>query len=137
MDAFHNQVLRAAESLLGVPYHFAGAGPGRCPTGEHTMCTDCSGLIYFAFATAGVRLPHSSARLATLGEPVPLEEVRPGDLLFFRSDGGSSGEVNHSGIYVGNGLFLHAGRRGVRLDELHGKPWGAPGQLRAVRRIWP
>ncbi len=129
--------LRAADALLGAPYHYAGAGPGRCPTGEHPVCTDCSGLVSFAYAAAGVPLPHSSAALANVGEAVPRAQLAPGDILLFRSDGSESGPINHSGIYVGNGLFIHAGNRGVRLDDLEGPYWGDAHRprLRAIRRI--
>ncbi|MBI3947071.1 MAG: C40 family peptidase [Armatimonadetes bacterium] len=137
VGAFHGEALRAAHALLGAPYHFGGSGPGRCPTGEHPACADCSGLLCVAFAAAGVTLPHSSAGLAALGQPVAQADIQPGDILVFRSDGNANGEVNHSGIYVGNGLFLHAGSRGVRLDELDGRYWGDARRprLRAIRRI--
>lgn len=139
ITAFHAGVLRAAFSLLGVPYHFAGSGPGTCPTGEHPACSDCSGLVGFAYAQAGVRLPRSSAALTGVGQPVAREEIAPGDILIFQSDGSPGGQVNHSGIYVGGGLFLHAGSRGVRLDELDGPYWGDPRRprLREIRRVPP
>lgn len=137
VDAFHADVLRAAFSLLGAPYHYAGAGPGTCPTGEHPTCSDCSGLVGFAYAAAGMHLPRTSVALDAVGAEVARSEAVPGDVLIFRNDGSSTGQINHAGLYVGNGLFLHAGSRGVRLDDLDGPYWGDPRhpRLRSVRHI--
>lgn len=139
VDAFHTKALCAGDAFLGVPYHYAGIGAGLCPTREHLVCADCSGLLCAIYATVGVRLPHSSARLAAVGEAVSRAAALPGDLLLFRADGAPDGDIDHAGIYLGNGLFLHAGSRGVRLDDLDGSYWGGtnPPRLRAIRRVLP
>jgi len=139
VDDFHGSVLSAAEALLGVPYHFGGAGPGTCPTGEHASCADCSGLVAAAYASAGVRLPHSSEELLGVGTAVSRGEALPGDVLVLQAEGSPAAKPNHSGIYVGNGLFIHACSRGVRLDDLDGPYWGDPRRprLRGIRRIGP
>lgn len=139
VEALPAEALRAADSLLGAPYHFGGGGPGRCPTGEHPVCTDCSGLVSFAYGAAGVTLPHSSAALESVGEGVARHDLAPGDILVFRTDGNPNAPADHTGIYVGHGLFIHAGSRGVRLDDLEGPYWGDPRcpRLRAIRRVAP
>ncbi len=137
MDAPQAEVLRAAEALLGAPYHYAGSGPGLCPSGTHAVCADCSGLVCLAYAAAGIAVPRTSAELANAGQSVPRADALPGDILIFQSDGIPNGQVNHAGIYFGNGLFLHAGSRGVRLDDLDGPYWGDPRRprLRDIRRV--
>jgi cell wall-associated NlpC family hydrolase len=63
---------------------------------------DCSGLTQYAYAAAGVFLPHSSRAQANLGVPVSRAELQPGDLVFFYSP------ISHVGMYIGNGQMVHA-----------------------------
>lgn len=91
-------VLRTARSALGKPYVYGGTSPA---TGF-----DCSGLTQYAFRSAGLTLPRVSAQQARAGIAVPYSQLRPGDLVAFYSP------VSHVGIYLGNGLFLHAPRTG-------------------------
>lgn len=137
MDVTRAGVLRGADALLGVPYHYAGLGPGHCPSGEHAACCDCSGLVRLAYAAAGLETPRTSAALAGAGRSATRAEMRPGDILIFRSDGSRNGQANHSGVYIGSGLFIHAGSRGVRLDDLDGPYWGNARRprLRDIRRV--
>ena len=86
--------MRAALSQLGVPYVFAAASPGRA--------FDCSGLTLWAWGQAGVSLPHFAASQYAMLPHVPLDQLQPGDLVFFYSD------LHHVGIYIGNG---HDGAR--------------------------
>ncbi len=78
---------------LGKPYVWAAEGPG---------AFDCSGLTMFAWAKAGVSLPHSSRMQSTMGAAVSRSQLRPGDLVFFGSP------VHHVGIYVGGGMMINA-----------------------------
>jgi cell wall-associated NlpC family hydrolase len=77
----------------GKPYVWAAEGPGSY---------DCSGLMLYAYAAAGISLPHSSAMQAQMGTQVSRSELQPGDLVFFYSP------VSHVGMYVGNGQMVHA-----------------------------
>ena len=90
--------VRAALTRLGDPYVWAAAGP-------HAF--DCSGLVVWAFQQAGVELPHSSQALASGGQPVPLNQMQPGDVITYYSD------ASHVGIYMGNGRIVHASTYGV------------------------
>ncbi|WP_235564883.1 C40 family peptidase [Modestobacter sp. Leaf380] len=63
---------------------------------------DCSGLTAYAYAAAGVSLPHSSASQARMGNAVSRGDLQPGDLVYFYSP------VSHIGIYIGNGMMVHA-----------------------------
>ena len=82
-----------AYDQLGDPYVWAAAGPDSF---------DCSGLTQYAFAAAGISLPHSSRMQATMGQPVDRGDLQPGDLVYFYSP------VSHIGIYIGNGQMVHA-----------------------------
>ncbi|MDH7570441.1 MAG: C40 family peptidase [Armatimonadota bacterium] len=135
-DAFHTEAVAAALTMLGAEYHYGSDGTG-CPAGQHDVCADCSGLVVLAYAAVGVKLPHSTAALAEVGQPVLLTDLQPGDILLFRADGKAQEPLDHCGLYVGNGLFLHAGSRGVRLDDLDEGYWGRrePARLRGARRV--
>jgi cell wall-associated NlpC family hydrolase len=90
-------VVDTAMAQRGKPYVWGAAGPNSF---------DCSGLTQTAFGAAGIRLPHSSRIQSTMGVPVGVWDLKPGDLLFFYSP------VSHVGIYIGNGLMVHASTAG-------------------------
>lgn len=111
-DPRHLQVVFSAMQQVGVPYRYGGA----TPTGF-----DCSGLVQYVFANAGLSLPRTAADQRATATPVPLEAATAGDLLFFR-DGGTT---SHVAIYVGQGRFIHAPRSGrtVSLDTFADTYW--------------
>jgi cell wall-associated NlpC family hydrolase len=82
-----------ALAQLGKPYVWAGTGPNGY---------DCSGLTQSAYRAAGIALPHSSSGQSRVGTPVSRASLQPGDLVFFYSP------VGHVGVYIGNGLMVHA-----------------------------
>lgn len=86
-----------ALAQLGDPYVWAGAGPDSF---------DCSGLTQFAFAAAGISLPHSSKMQSTMGQSVARADLQRGDLVYFYSP------VSHIGIYIGGGKMVHASTSG-------------------------
>ena len=86
-------VVDTALAQQGKPYVWAAEGPGSY---------DCSGLVLYAFAAAGLGVPHSSRMQSEMGTPVSRSELQPGDLVFFYSP------VSHVGIYIGNGQMVHA-----------------------------
>lgn len=100
-------VIRRGLSQLGVPYSWGGgnaAGPSRgIDSGAGTVGFDCSGLILFAFAGVGIRLPHYSGSQYNLGRKIPTSEARRGDVIFY-GPGGSQ----HVTLYLGNGQMLEA-----------------------------
>ncbi|MBC7121583.1 MAG: C40 family peptidase, partial [Candidatus Methanosuratus sp.] len=93
-DAVLNQFIETAVTYLGIPYMWGGDRPS---TGF-----DCSGFTRFVYAQHGVDLPHYSVYQANLGIPVELKDIQPGDLVAFGFP------VRHVGIYIGNGLYVHA-----------------------------
>lgn len=85
--------VRTAEAQIGKPYVWAAAGPDSF---------DCSGLTMYAWAAAGVSLPHSSSLQYDVGTHVSESELQPGDLVFYYSP------IHHVAIYVGGGLVVQA-----------------------------
>jgi cell wall-associated NlpC family hydrolase len=117
-------VLAKAMTLLGTPYRWGGASPDGG--------FDCSGLVGYVFRTAiGLDLPRVSRQMVSAGEAVDRASLVPGDLVFF----GRRGKVNHVGIYMGEGRFLHAPRTGrdVTVSDLDKGYWA--GKFMAARRV--
>jgi cell wall-associated NlpC family hydrolase len=102
-----------AQQLIGRPYRYGG----RTPIGGF----DCSGLVQYVFGEQGLDLPRTARRQARAGRHVERQELEPGDLVFFRIGGE---QINHVGIYSGDGEFIHAPRSGraVCRESLH-NPW--------------
>lgn len=110
-----NAVLMRAISLVGTPYRWGGNTP--------ESGFDCSGLVNYVYRDVlSLSLPRTSRALAEYqGKRIRPERLAPGDLVFF----GNGDGVNHVGIYVGEGRFVHAPTSGgtVRLDHLDGHYW--------------
>ena len=89
--------LAYARAQIGKAYVYGGVGP---------EVFDCSGLTGSAWRAAGVSLPRTSQQQFRAGRPVALEDLAPGDLVFYYSD------ISHVGLYAGGGQILHASRPG-------------------------
>jgi peptidoglycan DL-endopeptidase CwlO len=91
--------LTAAESRLGKPYVWGGDGPD---------VFDCSGLVQWSLAQAGVVMPRVAAEQALTGPQVPVSKLEPGDLLFYHTDPTAPDYISHVAIYIGDGEMLQA-----------------------------
>ncbi len=111
--SLREELVKTAQSFLGVPYLWGGAGT------EGGF--DCSGLTMTVYQLNGLDLPRTSQEQVDAGSPVEREHLSKGDLVFFRAT--ARGKVSHVGLYAGDGLFIHAPGRGkkIRLDALSGK----------------
>ena len=111
--AVHQPVLDVAVTELGTPYRYGGSTP---------RGFDCSGLVYYAYYKAGIRIPRSTMAQYRHAQRVALKNLQPGDLVFFRI---ARRSVTHVGIYAGNGRFIHAPSRGrvVSYDSLDDPYW--------------
>ncbi|MEK3899883.1 MULTISPECIES: C40 family peptidase [unclassified Paenibacillus] len=84
--------------------------------GTSTNGFDCSGFTMYVFDKIGINLPHQSGSQYQMGTAVSRDEIRPGDLVFFNTNGKG---VSHVGVYVGDGEFAHASSsRGVTISSL-------------------
>ena len=108
-------MLQKALALLGTPYRWGGTSPEKG--------FDCSGLVSYVFRNSlGIELPRVSRDQAQTGELIhDKSKLTAGDLVFF----GRRGRVDHVGIYVGEGRFVHAPRTGkdVMVSDLDSGYW--------------
>ena len=121
-------VIETAKSYRGTPYRFGG-------TTRAGM--DCSALVFHSYYAVGINLPRMSADQSKLGQKINLNQVRPGDLLFFAT-GKRKNQVTHSGIVTesnkGGIRFIHASTSlGVTEDYLSNRYW--TGAFLFARRI--
>jgi cell wall-associated NlpC family hydrolase len=98
-----NAMLAAAMSRKGLPYVWGGSGPS---------VFDCSGLVQWSFAQAGITMPRTAAEQALTGPSVPVNQLQPGDLLFYHTDPTAPNYISHVTIYLGNGWMIEAPRPG-------------------------
>lgn len=92
-----DKLISLATSKLGAGYVPRKAGP------DHF---DCSGFVYYIFTTSGISIPRSSLGQSKSGKKLIREELEKGDILFF--DTYQKNHINHSGIYLGDGKFIHS-----------------------------
>src|ERR1700735_3813980 len=115
-------MIDSATSMIGQPFRFCGAAPGGF---------DCSGLVVYAAANAGIRVPRTAAEQLRFGSPVKRAELQAGDLIFMHL---SSKEL-HVAIALDRQLFVHAPSSGgrVRVDSLLAQPYAKA--FIAARRV--
>ncbi|KAB7619569.1 C40 family peptidase [Alkalilimnicola sp. S0819] len=97
--------LSHARAVLGTPYRYGGS------SAENGF--DCSGLVQYAYARAGVALPRTTHDQLQRLSPLPRTRLAPGDLLFFRL----GDKAWHVGLYAGDGRFIHAPSSGKHVSE--------------------
>lgn len=93
--------VETALAQVGDPYVYGAAGPD---------AFDCSGLTMYAWAAAGVSIPHASSAQPGAGTPVSFSDLMPGDLIFYYSP------ISHVGMYIGNGMIVHAPHPGAYVE---------------------
>ncbi len=92
--------IRSAFSTLGTPYRYGGSTPGGF---------DCSGLVMWSFAQAGVQVPRTASEQRRASTSISEADLRIGDLVFYYGTG-------HVGMYIGNGHIIHSPRTGKSVE---------------------
>lgn len=105
---------QVALSMIGKPYLYGGHSPS---TGF-----DCSGLVQYSFARAGVKVGRTPDEMRRVSKEVSAGNLRRGDLVFFDQDGK---RFSHVGIYIGNDRFVHAPSSGklVHIADFNNRYW--------------
>lgn len=93
------EIILTAQTFMGTKYVWAANGPD---------CFDCSGFTRYVYKEHGMTIPRYSGNQAKVGITVGYDELKIGDLVFFDTEKKYRGKVNHVGIYIGDGKFIHA-----------------------------
>lgn len=106
---------------IGAPYRYGGTSPSGF---------DCSGLVQYSYARAGVSVPRTTGQLWSVAAPIDKAKLRAGDVLFFSI----KGKVSHVGVYLGEKRFVHAPQSGrqVSVESLE-SPFYSAAFIRAGR----
>ncbi len=102
-NAVGERAVTIAMQQLGAPYRYGGSGPSGF---------DCSGLVHYSYLKAGRPVPRTTGRLWADTVAVGRSELEEGDLLFFSIEG----KMQHVGLYIGDGRFVHAPSTGRRVS---------------------
>ena len=110
-DTLRDHIAATANGFIGLPYQWGDISP--------TKGFDCSSLVMAVFQLNGLVVPRTSRDQFSNGMPVDPENLDRGDLLFFATNG--TGQISHVGIYVGDGIFIHAPGKGkpIRQESLN------------------
>ncbi len=115
-------IVKLASSMLGTPYQYGGHSP--------EQGFDCSGLVYYTHRNAGEMVPRASYAQLKSSRPIALDEIQPGDLLFYNING----KPSHVGIYIGDEMFIHAPSSGKKVSVTSiNNPYFKPRLIRAGR----
>lgn len=120
ISALRKEIIRYALQFEGNPYVMGGT--------SLTKGTDCSGFTQSVFRDNGIKIPRTSREQAKGGKSVPLDDIKPGDLIFYAKDG----QINHVALYIGNKKVIHASnpKSGIKISKYnYRKPYKAVSYL--------
>lgn len=106
-------IVDSAYTYVGTPYLYGGTTPDGF---------DCSGFVKFVYEENGISLGRTSREQSREGTSVSLSDLRPGDLIFFNMNRHNRLPIDHVGLYMGNGRFIHAPSkqsRSITIENLH------------------
>jgi len=119
------ELMATSLSLLGVKYRLGASDPA--------LGFDCSGFVQHVYKQAlGLLLPHNAYSMSLQGKTVGVNELQPGDLVFFNT---VRRQFSHVGIYIGENRFIHAPShgKGVQVDDMNDIYWGR--RFNGARRL--
>jgi len=123
VTAIKNDIIAKAKKYLGTPYLYGASGPSKF---------DCSGFTKYVYKDFGINLPRSSSQQSGTGVAINKNQLQQGDLVFFNTE--QKGAINHVGIYVGDGRFIHASRtKGITITPLNDSYY--KNKLSEIRRV--
>ncbi len=113
-NSIRESLSKDAHKYIGVPYKWGGS---------NSSGFDCSGLVSSVYRLNGMSIPRTSYQQFEAGKFVSKANLKTGDLVFFITDNGK--KINHVGIYIGNGKFIHAPGKGKRVSiaDLNANYW--------------
>ncbi|MFT8316785.1 MAG: C40 family peptidase [Sporolactobacillus sp.] len=120
------EIVRNAQRFLDLPYLWAGMS---------AYGYDCSGFSYSMLRASGYWIPRDADDQAEKGQAIPVNEMQPGDLLYFAYDKGR-GEVHHVGIYAGEGRMVHSPTPGKKVSQIELTGTLLEEEICTVRRYW-
>jgi cell wall-associated NlpC family hydrolase len=97
-------IAELAMGMVGTRYRYGGSSPAEG--------FDCSGLVFYAYSQAGLKVPRTAQEQFKAARKIALKNVAAGDVMFFQDEA----KLSHVGIYVGDGLFVHAPSSGQRVS---------------------
>ncbi|WP_221567011.1 S-layer homology domain-containing protein [Alkalihalobacillus sp. TS-13] len=118
-----DQVISIAKQYIGTPYKYGGTTPSGF---------DCSGFMLYVFNKVGISLPRTSLDQSKVGTAVSKSNLQPGDIVYFSNT--YKAGVSHSGIYVGDGYFVHAASSGVKKTSINDPYYWGP-KYTGARRV--
>jgi len=112
-ESLEEKIVKTALGYLGVPYRWGGLS---------SRGMDCSGFVQKVFSSNGISLPRTAEEQFRVGKAVSLDQLQIADRLYFAS---RNGKIDHTGIYIGGGLFIHSARSkgGVSIDSIDDPKW--------------
>ncbi len=108
-DSLREWVVDTAQEQIGEDYHYGGADPDDG--------FDCSGLVYYSYGKAGMKLPRTAAGQRTSGKAIKFSDAQPADLLFYSYGDRKKGDL-HVVLYLGDGKAVHAPVRDGEVEEI-------------------
>jgi cell wall-associated NlpC family hydrolase len=97
-------IAELAMGMVGARYRYGGTSPSEG--------FDCSGLVFYAYSQAGLDVPRTSQEQFKAARKISLRAAEAGDVMFFQDEA----KLSHVGIYVGDGMFVHAPSSGQRVS---------------------
>ncbi|ASN04080.1 C40 family peptidase [Virgibacillus necropolis] len=121
-----DEIVKSGEQFLSLAYFWGGMS---------SFGYDCSGFSYATHKACGYQIPRDASDQAEAGEPVEIENLFPGDLLFFAYEEGK-GTLHHVGVYYGEGKMIHSRTNGKLIEIIELKGTIYEEELCAARRYW-